>query len=934
MLNHYFTLSLRYLLLSLSLLFTSSFLWATHNRAGEITYRQTGPNTIEATITTYTKVSGNSQQADRPELEMNWGDGTSEIIPRTTEVMVYPDIKKNTYTATHTYPGANLPNRPYIISMQDPNRNENILNINGGNSVNIEFFLQTEVYLFASTRTGVNNSPILLEPPIDFGIVGQIFQHTPNGYDPDGDSVAYELITPLANINQNVPGYVPVSLISAGSNNNYTFDERTGLFTWNAPQRAGQYNIAILVKSYREGLYLGGIIRDIQIEIFNANNTPPIIEAPSKLCVTAGDRINFDVTAYDNDFPTQLVTLTATGGPFEQLNSPATFTNGVNNPITRNFNWNTICNHVQLYPYQVVFKARDNYTINGGNADASLATFHVLTINVIAPAPQNLQAQTLPNRVVLTWDSPYACDNTDRFLGFSVWKKTGCDNYSPDSCEVGGLAARGYTRINPTLITTPTGNYYTFEDTDITQGGIYSYRVLGEFAHPIYNQAGAIVSYQGPVSSQMSDEICVRMSRALPLITNVDINTTATINGEIFVQWSKPNAIELDTIQNPAPYRYELFRSNDMNGQSFGSLPIYTSPWYPSYSVANDTNYTDIAAVINTEDSPYAYRVAFYSNNGDTLGFTAIASSIRLEVMAGDGLNNLSWSHNVPWNNYLYNIYLESPAGSNNFLLLDSTTTTDYIHTGLTNGTNYCYYIESKGTYNIPTVLDPLFNKSQIACAIPKDTTAPCPPILNAISGCTIDNSDNAENIITWTKPDTTCGGDVVKYSLYFAPYCDGNYELITETTNLNDTFFYHRPNAENLAGCYYVTFTDSLHAGGIGGGNNQSMPSNIGKTDNCPIYELPNTFTPNGDGHNDLFIPYLPYRFIKSVDFVVVNRWGETVFKATDPMLNWDGKDMKSGKELAEGTYFFTCTAYPNTIINTAPLKFKGTITLIRNGE
>lgn len=140
MLNHYFISSLRYVFICLNLFFTSSLLWATHNRAGEITYRQIGPNTIEATITTYTKISGNSQQADRPDLSMDWGDGTSQTIPRTTEVMLYPDIKRNTYTAVHTYPGANLPGRPYVISMQDPNRNEDILNINGGNSVNIEFF--------------------------------------------------------------------------------------------------------------------------------------------------------------------------------------------------------------------------------------------------------------------------------------------------------------------------------------------------------------------------------------------------------------------------------------------------------------------------------------------------------------------------------------------------------------------------------------------------------------------------------------------------------------------------------------------------------------------------------------------------------------------------------------------------------------------------
>ena len=65
------TLCLCFLLLPLLTL-------ATHNRSGEITYRQTGVNTIELTITTYTKISPPSIQADRPNLQVQWGDGTPE----------------------------------------------------------------------------------------------------------------------------------------------------------------------------------------------------------------------------------------------------------------------------------------------------------------------------------------------------------------------------------------------------------------------------------------------------------------------------------------------------------------------------------------------------------------------------------------------------------------------------------------------------------------------------------------------------------------------------------------------------------------------------------------------------------------------------------------------------------------------------------------
>ncbi|MFT6021819.1 MAG: hypothetical protein ACI9CQ_004630, partial [Saprospiraceae bacterium] len=81
--------------------------FATHNRAGEITYRQTGPLTIEATITTYTKAS--STPADRDTLEICWGDGTCDKIlrvngPNANGENIGGDIKVNKYVSSHNYP--------------------------------------------------------------------------------------------------------------------------------------------------------------------------------------------------------------------------------------------------------------------------------------------------------------------------------------------------------------------------------------------------------------------------------------------------------------------------------------------------------------------------------------------------------------------------------------------------------------------------------------------------------------------------------------------------------------------------------------------------------------------------------------------------------------------------------------------------------------
>lgn len=923
--------------------------WATHNRSGEMTYRQIGPNTIELTITTYTKVSPPSNQADRSSLNVRWGDGSAEeTIQRISNNMVYNDIQRNIYIATHSYPGANpVPGQPYVVSMADPNRNDGILNINGGNSISVQFYLQTEVFLFNPSFFGYNSSPILLEPPVDFGVVGQVFQHTPNGYDPDGDSVAYELIVPMRDRNSNVPGYQAVDLINPGANNSFTFDENTGLFTWDAPQRAGEYNIAILVKSFRNGIYLGGIVRDIQIKIENATNQPPELEVVADLCVEAGKLIDFEVRAWDDDIPLQIVTLTATGGPFLVANSPATFSSVSGTapsgfPLRSRFRWQTTCDHIQRQEWQLVFKAKDTYQV--GNNDASLATFKVVRIKVVAPQPQNLQANVSGNTATLTWDAPYPCENSDNYFGFSVWRKQGCDNTKLDTCEV-GVAQLGYVRINPTFVRTSSGGSYTYVDNTIQTGVTYSYRVQGEFATPIYFN-GNITNFHSPVPGRGSEEVCIETQEDLPTIINVDVLETEPLNGEIFVRWVKPLAGELDTLQNPPPYRYELYESTNQQGNNFGATPIFTSPNYTGFYLANDTTFTSTG--LNTEGSPYSYKVVFYAG-GDTLGETRIASSIYLQVASSDELNVLTWTENVPWTNTAYEVAQEVPTGSRNFVILDTVLTQRYRHEGLTNGQLYCYRIRSFGSYNTYHTPDTLYNRSQVACGTPLDTIAPCSPdtsAIVAIASCKLNPDDDANNPerlpcqgtitdpdflfneIRWTSQLGECGEDVARFKVYFAPFCNGNYTLIYESQGLQDTVFRHQPSANNLAGCYYITAIDSVE---VNGGGNEGTPSSPIRTDNCPFYDLPNTFTPNGDGANDLFKPCLIYRYIKSVNFTVTNRWGQVVFQTEDPAINWDGTDQNTGQPLPEGVYYYTCSVEQNCFSCDGVEPFKGFIHLIR---
>lgn len=68
---------------------------------------------------------------------------------------------------------------------------------------------------------------------------------------------------------------------------------------------------------------------------------------------------------------------------------------------------------------------------------------------------------------------------------------------------------------------------------------------------------------------------------------------------------------------------------------------------------------------------------------------------------------------------------------------------------------------------------------------------------------------------------------------------------------------------------------------------------------------EVPNIFTPNGDHINDFFTPVNEV-VVNTLHMQIYNRWGEVVYETNGNTFLWDGKS-KSGKPLADGTYYYT---------------------------
>ena len=92
-----------------------------------------------------------------------------------------------------------------------------------------------------------------------------------------------------------------------------------------------------------------------------------------------------------------------------------------------------------------------------------------------------------------------------------------------------------------------------------------------------------------------------------------------------------------------------------------------------------------------------------------------------------------------------------------------------------------------------------------------------------------------------------------------------------------------------------------------------------------CQVY-VPNAFSPNNDGRNDEFKPYLGAECtISEYQIKIFNRWGALVFESTDPAAGWDGEI--KGEPAAQASYLYQIqytlesNGKPEQILNTGAL-------------
>ena len=269
-----------------------------------------------------------------------------------------------TFNDTITLPG----NGYYAIRWSECCRNGAIINMS--NPLNESMKLLTYITV---DSTNPNSSPSYLTPPVAYLPVHTAWQYNPLPFDPDGDSLVWNLQVPLDD-NGTVSGYEFLSdSIYSDTNGVFALDSVTGSLSWSA-SLVGHFVASFVIDEYRNGVKIGEMRRDMQFIVVpdTSNNMPNISNMQSVptnsggypyVKINPGQNYQLHLLANDADV-NDVLDMQAFGESFGLSASPSSLSvnlTGNGNEIEGTFSWTPDLSSVRPLPYLVVFRTSDNF---------------------------------------------------------------------------------------------------------------------------------------------------------------------------------------------------------------------------------------------------------------------------------------------------------------------------------------------------------------------------------------------------------------------------------------------------------------------------------------------------------------------------------------------------------------------------------------------
>jgi hypothetical protein len=339
-----------------------NLLYATHIPGANITYSCDPSNPLEYTftMTLFRKCPGTHPSTMAPTYFNLTNDCglVNPVVPTFNQVGVAVDVNQLCSSVTSNCSGGTQPgvwkyiyeatiilpancngwHLSYDLCCRDASSN-----LTGATSNNMAMSTTLN-----TLHSPCNNSPVVTAAPIPYACTNTNFNYCLTTYDPEGDSMSFQLIAPATT------GQAPITHLAGFSVaqplNNFTLDPMTGCIALNHPT-TGNFVVAILIREWdSNGNLLTEIVHDFQIMVVGCTNTPPTNPTGgisnfsgtgtqtgnNTVSACFGDQVCFDVVFQDNVDLTNNLTVTTDG---TTLLPGATFTQTGTNPVVGTFCW-------------------------------------------------------------------------------------------------------------------------------------------------------------------------------------------------------------------------------------------------------------------------------------------------------------------------------------------------------------------------------------------------------------------------------------------------------------------------------------------------------------------------------------------------------------------------------------------------------------------
>ncbi len=367
-----FTLTLlrRFFVLLVLVVGSVQEVFATHSQGADITYTCLGGNQYRIRLAFYRDCAGQAAPTTASinissascgrnfSATLNRVVGTgADVTPVCPSVTTrcgsgsHPGVQEWVYEGTVTLPAQCT---DWVFSYGLCCRNDAISTINnpGGDNIYVEARLD-------NLNFPCSSSPQFSNRPVPYICVNQTYCFNHGAIDPDGDSLAYSFVPPATSATGTVTyigGLSPTNPIH--STPGVTLNPVTGDICM-TPNQLQVSVMAVRVSKYRNGVLVGSVVRDIQVQVINCSNNLPDVSGINggtsfSTIGCAGAPISFTINSLDAD-ASQNVTMT-----WNNAIPGATFTTSGGTRPTATFTWTPTMAQISPNPYCFTVTVRDN----------------------------------------------------------------------------------------------------------------------------------------------------------------------------------------------------------------------------------------------------------------------------------------------------------------------------------------------------------------------------------------------------------------------------------------------------------------------------------------------------------------------------------------------------------------------------------------------